>query len=398
MTQKKNKSDVYCFDEVISRKDTRAIKYDYAKKRGVPEDALPMWVADMDFRSPSCVSEAISERASHGIYGYSDVTPEYLLAVHDWYLSRYAYKIDVCNIVTSPGVVFGLYTAVAALTKEGESVLIQRPVYYPFFSSVTDLGRKLVVNPLTYCQGQYSIDFDDFEKKIIENHVRLFILCSPHNPVGRVWTREELLKMGEICRMHDVYVVSDEIHSDFVFPGYEHTIFASISPDFAQRTITCTAPSKTFNLAGLQIANMLISNERIRTLLIAALKKTGYSQSNVMGLISCEAAYKGGAPWLDALLLYLQDNIQYLKERLKADFPGIRLIEPEGTYLVWLDFSALGLSEARLRERLEYGCRVWLGHGTVFGPEGAGFMRMNAACPRSIIAEALDRMKRGLYQ
>ena len=389
--------DPKLFDEVIDRKNTRAIKYDYASKRGVPENALPLWVADMDFRSPPCVNEAIAERARHGIYGYSDTTPEYYSAVQNWYRTRYGYDIDVCNIVTSPGIVFGLFTAVSALTNEGDCVLIQRPVYYPFSAAVNNLGRKLINSPLVYRDKSYSVDFEDFEKKIIENHIRLFILCNPHNPVGRVWSREELLRMGEICLAHDVYIVADEIHSDFVYPGHQHTIFASLSPELSKRTITCTAPSKTFNLAGLQISNLFITDEALRKLFLAAMKKTGYSQPNLMGMIACQAAYEHGGPWLDALLIYLEKNISYVREMVSKDFPGVRLVEPEGTYLLWLDFSGLGLSDIELREKIEKKCLVWLDHGTMFGSEGAGFQRINIACPKATLVEAFDRLKRGIY-
>jgi cystathionine beta-lyase len=355
-----------------------------------------MWVADMDFRSPACVNEAISDRAQHGIYGYSDATPDYFLAVQKWYNSRHAYDIDVCNIVTSPGVVFGLYSAVAALTREGDCVLIQRPVYYPFSAAVTDQGRKLVNNPLVYRCGRYSIDFEDFEKQIIEHNVKLFILCNPHNPVGRVWTKEELLRIGEICIDHDVYIVSDEIHSDFVYPGYEHTVFASISPEIAQRTITCTAPSKTFNLAGLQISNLFITNGNIRKRFRSAVRKTGYGEPNLMGMIACHAAYEGGEEWLDALNIYLLRNAEYVKDRLLKDFPGVKLIEPEGTYLLWLDFSGLGLTDEQLSDKIQNKGGLWLDHGTMFGPEGAGFQRINIACPMAILIEAFDRLKRGI--
>jgi len=389
--------DPNSFDEVIDRKNTRAIKYDYAKKRGVSEDALPMWVADMDFRSPPCVNEAISARAQHGIYGYSDATPEYFLAVQKWYRTRYAYDIDVCNIVTSPGIVFGLFTAVTALTNTGDCVLIQRPVYYPFSAAIKDLGRTLINSPLVYRNERYSMDFDDFEQKITSNNVRLFILCNPHNPVGRVWTKEELIRISEICIAHDVYVISDEIHSDFVYPGHKHTIFASLSPEIAARTITCTAPSKTFNLAGLQISNLFITDETLRKRFLRAMKRTGYSQPNLMGMIACQAAYDDGAPWLDALLLYLQKNIEFARETIKNDFPGVNLIQPQGTYLLWLDFSALGLSEEELRVIIEKVCGLWFDHGTMFGPEGEGFQRINIACPRVILKEAFDRLKRGLY-
>ncbi len=397
MIEQDNEFDLKIFDEVIDRKNTRAIKFDYAPRKGVPEDALPMWVADMDFRAPTCINEAISARALHGIYGYSDATPDYYLAVQKWFHTRHAYDIDVCNIVTSPGVVFGLYSAVAALTEVGDSVLIQRPVYYPFSSAVTDQGRKLVNSPLVYQNGRYSMDFEDFERQITGNNVKLFILCNPHNPVGRVWTREELLRMAEICIDHNVYIISDEIHSDFIYPDYKHTVFASLSTEISQRTITCTAPSKTFNLAGLQISNLFITDPNMRRKFRNAVKKVGYSEPNLMGMIACQAAYEGGEEWLDALRIYLQRNIEYVKDRLTKDFPGVKLVEPEGTYLLWLDFSGLGLKDDELTGKIQNIGRLWLDHGTMFGPEGAGFQRINIACPMATVIEAFDRLERGLF-
>jgi len=389
--------DTFSFDEVIERRNTGAIKYDYAKKRGIPEDALPMWVADMDFRSPQCVNDALAERCRHGIYGYSDVTDEYLSAVKNWYSTRYGCEINSDNIVTCPGVVFGIFTVVSALTQPGDSVLIQRPVYYPFSAAVEKLGRKLVNSPLLCTDGHYEIDFEDFESKIITEKVRLFIMSNPHNPVGRVWTKDELLKIGGICLKHSVYIISDEIHSDFVYPGYQHTVFASLSQEISDRTVTCTAPSKTFNLAGLQISNLIITNGEIRRKFLAAMGKTGYDGPNLMGMLACQAAYSGGAPWLTSLLVYLKDNIEYVKNTLQKDFPGVRLIEPEGTYLLWIDFSALGYSDSVLRDKIEKQCGLWLDHGTMFGPEGAGYQRINIACPRATLEEAFKRLKRGLY-
>jgi len=389
-------SEKYSFDEPVERKNTRAIKYEYAKRRGLPEDILPLWVADMDFRSPPCVTEALDERSRHGIFGYSDITEDYVAAVQSWYRKRYAYEVNEQSLVTVQGVVFGLYTAISAFTRPGDAVMLQRPVYYPFSSAILDLDRKLVNNPLVFQDGRYVMDFQDFERKVVENQVKLFILCNPQNPSGRVWTREELIRMGEICLRHHVLVVSDEIHSDFVFPGYTHTIFASISQAFADITITCTAPSKTFNLAGLQISNLFITNPELLKLFKQALKKSGYSQPNLMGMIACQAAYEGGEAWLTSLLSYLEANISYVRDRLKKDFPAARLMEPEGTYLLWIDFSGLGLTDADLRKRIEQKAKVWLDHGTMFGPEGEGYQRINIACPRKTLVEAMDRLKRGI--
>ncbi len=386
------------FDEVIDRTNTMSIKYDYAAKLGVPEDALPMWVADMDFRSPACVNEALAERCRHGLYGYSDASEAYYEAVRNWFFSRHGWEIDVRNIVTAPGVVFAIHQIITALTKPGDSVLIQRPVYYPFSSAVTKLGRNLVNNALVRKDGRYEIDFEDFEKKISDKRVKLFILSNPHNPVGRVWTREELLKMSEILLRHGVYVIADEIHEDFIYEDHRHTVFSTLSPEIADLTVTCTAPSKTFNLAGLQISNLVITNDEIRRRYKDAVKQSGYSQPNLMGILACRAAYENGAPWLDELIRYLSSNIVMTKEILARDFPGVRLTQPEGTYLLWLDFSELGLSDDELNERIEKKGRVWLDPGPMFGPEGSGFQRVNIACPSSVLWEGLNRMRRGLYE
>lgn len=398
MDKKNSDLGKFLFDEPVDRRNTGAIKYDAADRFGVPRDAIPMWVADMDFRSPACVSDALVRRTAHGIYGYSDMTDGYISAVRGWWRRRYAYKVDETSIVTTPGVVFALYTAVSALTEPGDSVLIQRPVYGPFSRAVEDLGRKLVSSALVLRNGRYEIDFEDFERRIAEEKVRLFILSNPHNPVGRVWTLEELRKIGEICLRHQVFVVSDEIHSDFVYPGHSHSVFASLSPEISAITITCTAPSKTFNLAGLQISNLFIADDLLRTRFKTAMQKTGYSQPNLMGMIACQAAYEGGEAWLEALLAYLGGNIARVREAVAKDLPGVLMIEPEGTYLLWLDFSALGLPDRELRDKIEKKCGVWLDPGTVFGPEGSGFQRMNIACPEATLNEALRRMKRGLFE
>ena len=386
------------FDEMIDRTGTLAIKSDYAERLHVPSDAIPMWVADMDFRAPACVNDAIAERARHGIYGYSDVSAQYRESVRNWYATRHAWNFDVCNIVTVPGVVFGIYTSIRALTRPGDAVLISRPVYYPFSRAIQDLDRVLVNSPLVLQNGRYAIDFDDLEAKIATKHVKVYILCSPHNPVGRVWSREELERIADICIRHHVYLLSDEIHADFVFDGHRHLPIASLSPEIADLTITCTAPSKTFNLAGLQVSNLIISNPTIAEKVRDAIKRTGYSQPNVIGLIACQAAYEKGAPWLDALLSYIQANIDYTAERVALDLPGVRLIRPEGTYLLWLDMSGLGLSPDEVKQKLETDCKVWFDHGSMFGPEGENFQRMNIACPRSLLERAMNQMKEGLYR
>lgn len=387
---------IFDFDTIIDRKDSYSIKIDWAKRYQAPDHVIPLWVADMDFRSPPCINEKIVERGRLGIYGYSDATDDYRISVAKCMKSRYDYKIDSCNIVTTPGVVFGLYQTIAALTNPGDAVIIQRPVYYPFSGVLRDLGRLLVNSPLIEKNGRYEIDFEDFEHQIRTKHVKLFILCSPHNPAGRVWTQDELRKLEDICIRHHVYVYADEIHADFIFEGHKHIVFAALSKEIENLTITATSPGKTFNLAGLQIANLLITNPEMRKRYEETSKRTGYSQPNVMGLIACKAAYDEGAPWLDALLVYLQNNLSYVKDRLARSLPKARIIMPEGTYLLWVDFSGYGIPENILSERLLQEAAVWLDHGTMFGPEGNGYQRINIACPRAILVEAIDRMEKVL--
>jgi len=387
----------YSFDTVIERRGTDSIKYDFAAKRGLPEDVLPLWVADMDFPSPPEVLDALAEKCRHGIFGYSDVADDsYFNALFKWYSERFGWRLSPEWLVKAPGVVFAICAAIRALTEEGEAVLIQQPVYYPFSESVLANGRRLVVNELVYSGGKYSVDLEDFEEKIKREKVKLFILCSPHNPVGRVWRAEELSAMGEICLRHGVKVVSDEIHADFVYPGNRHQVFAAISPELADITVTCTAPTKTFNLAGLQISNILISNPELRRRFRLEISKTGYSQLNIMGLVACRAAYEHGARWLDDLLVYLGSNLEFVRSFLARELPRVRLVEPEGTYLVWLDFRALGLTDRELNDLIVNKAKLWLDAGTMFGAGGTGFQRVNIACPRSLLERAMRQLKGAL--
>lgn len=382
------------FDTIYDRRNTGSIKYDLARARGLPEDVLPMWVADMDFRSPECVVEALVERARHGIFGYSEAPKGYFEALEKWYSERHGWPIHPGWLVKVPGVVYAVAQAVRAFTKEGEAVLIQEPVYYPFRQVVETNGRRLVVSELVYEDGAYRIDFEDFEAKIRENHVRLFILCSPHNPVGRVWTRQELERMAEICLRHGVLVVSDEIHADFVYPGCRHTVFAALGPEAAQNSIICTAPTKTFNLAGLHIANIFIPNPDLRERFRQEVARSGVSQLNVMGMAACKAAYEGGGAWLDALMAYLTENLAFMRAFIKDRMPRVRIVEPEGTYLVWVDFRGLGLSVPELEDFIVHKAGLWLDGGTMFGESGAGFQRFNIACPRAVLRQAMMRLER----
>lgn len=386
----------YNFDEIIPRKGTHSLKYDFAEKRGKPKDILPMWVADMDFGVPPAISERLIELGNHGIFGYSETGKHYFDAVANWMKTYHNWIVKEEWLVKTPGVVFAIAMAIRALTKEGDAVLIQQPVYYPFSEMVLSNDRKLVSNNLIYEEGKYTIDFEDFECKIIENQVKLFILCNPHNPVGRVWTKEELIKLGDICLKHHVMVVSDEIHQDFIYEGHKHEVFMNLKKEYEAITITCTAPSKTFNLAGLQISNVFIANPDIRKKVKNEITKAGYSQLNIAGIVACEAAYTEGREWLEELKSYLTGNLNFLRDFLETYIPQIKLIEPEGTYLVWIDFRGLGLNEQERQEFIVKKANLWLDSGSMFGSAGEGFERINIACPRSILQQALEQLLRSI--
>ncbi|MFU0827471.1 MAG: Cystathionine beta-lyase PatB [Lachnoclostridium sp.] len=383
----------YDFNIITDRKNTNSIKYDFAVERGMDPDVLPLWVADMDFPTVPEVIEALVKASRHGIFGYTEVKDDYFQVLKSWFKSHYQWDIDRKWLVKTPGVVFAIAMAVRAFTKKNDAVLIQRPVYYPFSEVIKTNERVLINNPLVYQDGKYRMDYMDFEEKIVKNHVKLFILCNPHNPVGRVWSKDELIQLGDICVKHNVLIVSDEIHGDFIYPGHKHTVFASLKPEFFERTITCTAPSKTFNLAGLQVSNIFIGNPKLKALFKAEIAKSGYSQLNTMGLIACQAAYRYGEDWLNELKEYLYQNLQYTKEFLEKYIPEVKLVEPEGTYLIWLDFNNLGLSEEELEDFIVKKAKLWLDGGTMFGPEGKGFQRVNIACPRETLSRALYQLK-----
>lgn len=386
------------FNIVVNRKNTNCLKYDFAVRRGRPENVLPLWVADMDFKVAPEITQAIEKRVAHGIFGYSEVKEEYFEAVAAWMEQKHGWHVKEDWLVKTPGVVFALAMAVQAFTESGDAVIIQQPVYYPFSEVIADNGRRIVDNTLELKEdGKYHINFEDFEQKVKENHVKLFLLCSPHNPVGRVWTKEELKKIAAICRKYDVIVVSDEIHEDFVFNG-KHQVFADLSEDAKNRTITCTAPSKTFNLAGLQVSNIWIANPKLREKFKKQIAAAGYSQLNTLGLTACEAAYRYGGEWHAELLGYLKSNLNFLREFLQTRLPEVKLIEPEGTYLVWLDFGSLGLTEEQREELLTKKAGIWLDSGAIFGAAGEGFERINIACPRSILKDALERIERAVRQ
>ncbi|MCR5263536.1 MAG: pyridoxal phosphate-dependent aminotransferase [Clostridiales bacterium] len=385
------------FDKTVDRRGTDSLKYDFAVQRGRPADVLPLWVADMDFQSPPAVREAISGLAVHGIFGYSDTGNDYFEIVADWFRRRFGWKPEAEWLIKTPGVVPSLALAIRAFSEPGDAVLIQPPVYYPFYSVIRDNGRIIAESPLVRDKARYVIDFNDFEDVIVKKNVRLFILCSPHNPVGRVWTREELKTMGDICERHGVTVVSDEIHCDIVYPGSRHTIFADACPSLVQNCVICTAPSKTFNTAGLQLSNIFIPSPELRSRFRLEIDRFGYSQPNQAGIAACKAAYAGGAEWLSELLVYLDHNRSYIRNFLENEIPQISVTDSEGTYFAWLDCSGLGLSDSELNRLVTEKANLWLDAGRIFGGEsGRGYQRLVYACPRATLENALESLKRAV--
>ncbi len=380
------------FDKITDRTGTNAIKYDLAEARNKPKDAISLWVADMDFPTAPCVQKAIAEKAAHGIFGYSRPDSRYYAALKKWFKERHSYEIQYDWVVNTPGVCFALATAIRAFTKEGESVLVQKPVYYPFFNMIKNLGRKVVNSPLELKNGHYEINFQDFEEKIVSENVKMFILCSPHNPGGRVWKKQELARISEICLEHNVLVVSDEIHSDITFEGHTHTVYGTISQAATENSIICTAPSKSFNLAGLQFSNIIIPNPKLRVEFLRELDKTGYDEPSLMGIVAATAAYSEGAEWFDEVKNYIWKNIQFAKNYIEENCPKIKVVVPEGTYLLWLDFSGFDLTDKEINERILNKAKVWLDSGSMFGKEGEKFQRINCATPRAILKEALERI------
>ena len=382
------------FDEIIDRKGTDCLKYDFAKRRGLPEDVLPLWIADMDFRTSSYVKDALIDRTKHGIFGYSEVQEDYFRVVAGWMNRHHNWNVEPGWLIKTPGVVFALAMAVKAYTEVGDCVLIQQPVYYPFSEVIEDNERVIVSNNLYLgTDNRYHIDFEDFEKKIVEHHIKLFLLCNPHNPSGRVFTKEELTKLGDICLKHGVIVVSDEIHNDFVFKG-EHTVFASVKKEYEDISIICTSPSKTFNLASMLISNIFIPNKKLKSKFRHEVDAAGISQLGVLGLEAAKAAYEKGDEWYEKMMAYVRENIEYVKKYVEENMPGVKVIDGEGTYLVWLDFRATGIEAEELDHRIIYDAKLWLDSGKIFGETGLGFQRINVATPKKIVTECLERIRK----
>ncbi len=384
------------FDRVIDRRGTNCAKFDAAEANGYSPDILPLWVADMDFQAPPCVLEALNKAVEHGIFGYPITSQDYYDAIIRWFDTRFDWKVRQEWLIQTPGVVFALSAAVRAASKPGDAVLVQPPVYYPFYNVIRQNDRKVVESPLVYENGRYSIDFADVEAKIVENGVKLFILCSPHNPVCRVWTVEELSRLGAICKAHGVTVISDEIHCDFAFPGHPHTPFVKACPDMADSTIICTAPSKSFNLAGLQTSNIFIPGEDLRAAFNREMDIVSYHGVNCLGAVACQAAYEQGAEWLDECKAYMRGNLDYVRAFLAEHLPQIKLVEPEGTYFAWLDCSGLGLSKEALDDLVIHKANLWLDSGAIFGECAAQFQRVVLACPRATVVKAMENLRKAI--
>lgn len=382
----------YDFDKVTDRRGTSSLKYDFGMERRRRDDLLPLWVADMDFKLPDEILDDIKARVDHGIFGYTDPKEDYQKAVSNWYSKRHGFEVEEDWNTVVPGIVYAIAIAVRAFTQPGESVIIQEPVYYPFRETIELNKRKVVNNQLVYKDGHYEIDFEDFEKKVVEENVKLFLLCSPHNPAGRVWTKEELIKLGDICIRNNVTIFADEIHSDFVFKGYEHTPFITLGEKYTKNLILGTSPSKTFNIAGLQIANIIIPNESVRYKFRNENDAGGYSQCNAIGLTATKSCYEKGGEWVDELIAYLEGNLDYIRSFIKEKLPKVKLIEPEGTYLIWLDFADAFDNYRDLRKFIEDEAKLWLDGGVIFGRETALFERINIASPRSIIEQAMEQL------
>ena len=373
------------FDELIDRNTPEDIKH--AKIEGI-NDLIPMWVADMDFRSPDEVVKALVEQAQRGVFGYPEADESYDKAVTGWYKRRYGWDVDPKTIIKLPGVVLGISDSIMALTKEGDSILIFEPLYGPIGRAVKGSGRNLVISDLVLKGSRYEIDFEDFERKVRENDVKMLIFCNPHNPAGRVWTREELLRVGDICLKNHMIIVCDEIHADFVYSGHKHIPIASLSEELKKITVTCTSATKSFNIAGIQAANIVIADDTMRRAVDKYALTTGAFGLNIMGLVATRAAYTYGDKWMDGLCEYLKGNINLVKERLAGT--KLKVTDIEGTYLMWIDASGLGLEDPS-KYFLEK-THIKFSEGTFFSKKADQFVRMNIACPRSVVNEALDRM------
>jgi len=381
---------IYNFDEIINREGTGCIKYDVRKQVFGKSDVLPLWVADMDFKTPDFIINALKERLEHEILGYSFRTSSYNNSIVEWQMKRHQWKIRKDWLSFAPGVVTGLALAVESFSSPGDEVILQPPVYPPFFNVILNTGRKVVENPLKKIDGRYTFDLEDLKNKITPS-TKMLILCNPHNPGGMVWKKQELTALANICLENNIMMISDEIHSDIVYKSNKHIPLASLSKDIADHCAVFMAPSKTFNVAGLSTAYVIIPDVRLLGIYKNTLNREGLSLGNVMGNVALESAYRNGEDWLKELLDYLQDNISFIDRYLKENLPKVIMMKPEATFLAWLDFSAFTLSDEEIKQRI-INSGVGLNPGIEFGKQGSGYMRLNFGCPRSVLEEALSRI------
>ena len=384
----------YDFDKQISRRGTDSYKWDSAES----EHVLPMCVADMDFPTAPAIVDALKKRIEHGIFGYTRVPESYYKVVTDWFSRRHNWTVNREWIIYTSGVVPAVSAIIKALTVPGDKVLVQTPVYNCFFWSIRNNGCEMVSSPLCYADNTYTIDYEDLECKAADPKVKIMLLCNPHNPAGRVWKREELVRIGAICIRHGVTVVSDEIHCELVFPGHRYTPFASISEDFLRHSVTCLSPSKAFNIAGLQIANIVCADANRRSKIDRAINDNEVCDVNPFGVIATQAAYNEGEKWLDQLIEYLHANYLYMREFCREHLPEFPVTVLEGTYLVWMDCRKLGLPSEELERQLMEQGDLWLNAGIMYGMEGEGFMRWNIACPRTTLIDGLTRFSNFIHR
>ncbi|MBN2349259.1 MAG: PatB family C-S lyase [Bacteroidales bacterium] len=381
----------YNFDEIISRENTASVKYDLRKQYFGYSDVFPMWVADMDFKTPDFIIKAIKKRLDHEILGYTYRPESFNSSVVNWIKDRHNWKIKKEWISFSPGIVPAINLIILALTEPGDKIIVQQPVYFPFFSAIKNHGRVVVNNPLTLRDDRYIMDFEDLKSKI-DKDVKMLILCNPHNPTGNVWKKEELEQLAKICIENNILIVSDEIHSDLVYEKFRHTPLASLSEEISQQVISCYAPSKTFNLAGLSTSVIVCANPDILKRYNKTLDDIHVGSGNIFGMVALEAAYNGGKEWLEALLAYLQKNVAFIKSYFEENIPKIKLIPPESTYMVWLDCRQLNLYKEELKNFMLKEAKIGLSDGPIFGAEGIGFQRMNIACPKILLEEAITNL------
>ena len=378
----------YNFDEIIPRRGTNSYKWDTPEE----ENVLPMWVADMDFRTAPAIIETLRRRVEHGIFGYTKVPQNYYDAIVSWFINRHQWEIDSQWIIYTSGVVPAISAIIKAMTIPGDKIIVQTPVYNCFYSSIRNNGCRMIANNLIYQEGRYTIDFDD----LADPETKLLLLCNPHNPVGRVWTSEELQRIGDICLQNGVFIIADEIHCELTYENHNYTPFASLSEEFRLHSATCISPSKAFNLAGLQIANIVAADGNIRSRIDRAINDNEVCDVNPFGVIATIAAYEKSEEWLDALRKYLWENYSYVRYFFKRDLPQYSVLPLEGTYLVWIDCRAAGIGSDNITSCLQNKQKLMVNSGTLYGPDGEGFIRLNIACPRKLLIDGLVRLAKVL--